>query len=100
MAPNGDTDYKLCLAVFKFVAHTSVSLHSQSPNPLEGTAAPHKVRIEGIAGFGWQENVEFFCRDTEVPIWGKSKESLRISTAEMPNARVCSADKLGCGSLL
>lgn len=37
--------------------------------------------------------MEFFCRDTEVSIWGKRKESLRISVAEMPNARVCSADK-------
>lgn len=36
----------------------------------------------------------FFRKDTEVSIWGKSRERLRISMAEMPNVRVCSADKV------
>lgn len=35
----------------------------------------------------------FFCKGSDVSIGGKSKESLRISMAEMPNVHVCSADK-------
>lgn len=52
----------------------SVSFH-QHHKPLEGiTATKHIVSIQQIAvEFRLQENVEFFCKATEVSILGKSK---------------------------
>lgn len=48
-----------------------------------------------MAWFGLQETGEIFCKDTEVSIWGGSKESVRISVAEMSNVCVSSADRAG-----
>lgn len=77
------------------MSHVSVSFHQQHHKPLEGiTKTEQIIRIQQIAvEFILQENVEFFCKATEVFILGKSKGGQRISTAEMPNAYVCSANR-------
>lgn len=70
LAPRDNTDDTTVLCCFHIVSHVSVSFHPQHHKPLEDiTTTEQIISAQQIAiEFGLRENVEFFCKGTEVSI--------------------------------